>query len=201
MIITDLTQQKRKGRINVYLDGEFVCGLDELTLMQNRLKVGDEISREKLEEIQLESEKQTATDKAMAYAMKGAHSEKRMRIYLAQKGYMDTVIDEVIEKLKYYDYVNDERLATDYVGYYKQTRGINRLKQDLRAMGIEDEIIRLALQEVDGQDAACRKAGEKYLASHKNATKVKLCNHLAAKGFEYDLIRSVANSLFDGMEE
>ena len=200
MKITDLTQQKKKGRISVFLDGEFACSLDELTVLSCRLKVGDEISAEQLDEIRLQSDRQTASDKAMAYAARGAHSEKRMRDYLSQKGYGDDVIDEVIEKLKYYDYINDERLAFDFVSYYAELRGINRIRQDLQKMGIDEAIIYEALRQIDDQYDACKRYGEKYMRSHKEPDKIKASQHLASKGFCYDLIRRVVNELFDSRE-
>ena len=42
--ITDVTRQKKKDtRVSIFVDGEFVCGLDELTFAQSRIAIGDEI--------------------------------------------------------------------------------------------------------------------------------------------------------------
>ena len=64
--ITELKiQAKDKNRVNLYLDGKFFCGLDLETTVKNRLRIGTIITEEKLEEIQVESEKQTAYTKAL----------------------------------------------------------------------------------------------------------------------------------------
>ena len=66
--ITAITPQiKDKRRCNIYVDGRFYCGLTLEATIKNRLKVGQVISPEKLSEIQLESEKNTAFDKALTH--------------------------------------------------------------------------------------------------------------------------------------
>ena len=197
MTITDLIQQKKKGRLNVYIDGEYVCSLEEITVLEYRIKVGMEITHERLLEIKTESEKETAFDKALKYVTRYARSEKQMRDYLLRKEYVDSVIDAVIEKLKYYDYVNDLRFSADYVSYYKESRGVNRIKQDLKISGIGDEIIDQVIQEIDDQYDSCKRHGEKFLKSH-SADKIKLYRHLVSKGYDYELVKRVANELIDG---
>ena len=60
-VITDIQPQvKDKTRVNVYLDGRFCCGLDFVTLAEYRLKIGQEITEERLAEIQLAAEKEKA---------------------------------------------------------------------------------------------------------------------------------------------
>lgn len=58
-------QAKDKNRVNVYLDNQFFGGLDMETAVKYNLKVGSCISEQKLEEIQFESEKRTAYNKAL----------------------------------------------------------------------------------------------------------------------------------------
>ena len=61
--ITAITPQiKDKRRCNVYVDGRFCCGLTLEATVKNRLKVGQVITPERLAEIQLDSEKNTAFD-------------------------------------------------------------------------------------------------------------------------------------------
>lgn len=195
MTVTDLVPQKKKGRINVYLDGEYVCALEEITVLEYRIKIGSEMTEERLHEIKTESEKQSAFDKAVKYVVRARKSEKQITDYLTQKEYSNEVIQHVVEKLAYYDYINDQSLAQDYVEYYKNSRGINRIKQDLKRMGIDDTIIYDAMQQIDDQYEACLKYGQKYVKSHPNADKVKLYNHLASKGFGYDVVRKVTTTL------
>ena len=66
--ITAITPQiKDKRRCNIYIDGRFCCGLTLEATVKNRLKVGQIITPEQLAEIQLDSEKNTAFDKALTH--------------------------------------------------------------------------------------------------------------------------------------
>ena len=86
--ITAITPQvKDKKRCNIYIDGRFYCGLTLESTIKNRLKVGQEISLETLAEIQLESEKNTALDKALTHLSATRKTEKQIRDFLAGKGY------------------------------------------------------------------------------------------------------------------
>ena len=61
--ITALKEQvKNKKRVSVYLDGEFYCCLDLITVMKYRLKVGEFIEESRLVEIQYSAELQACFD-------------------------------------------------------------------------------------------------------------------------------------------
>jgi regulatory protein len=78
--ITAITPQaKDKTRCNVYVDGRFCCGLTMETVVKNRLKPGQSVSPERLEEMQLESEKNTAFDKALTHLSATRKTEKEIR--------------------------------------------------------------------------------------------------------------------------
>lgn len=78
--ITAITPQvKDKERVNVYVDGRFYCGMRLETVMASRLKVGDEIAPERLDEIQEENERAQALDKAMTHLSATMKTEKQMR--------------------------------------------------------------------------------------------------------------------------
>ena len=97
--ITEISPQKKdKRRCNVYIDGRFCCGLTLETAVKNRLKVGQTISPERLAQMQLESEKNTAFDKALTHLSATLKTEKQISDFLSQKGYLPAVIDYVLEK-------------------------------------------------------------------------------------------------------
>ena len=97
--ITDIKPQvKTPTRCNIYLDNAFYCGLELETVMRYRLKIGTEIEKEKLDEIQADSEKSRAFDKALNFISRSKKTEKQVRDYLTTKGYLDKTIDGVIEK-------------------------------------------------------------------------------------------------------
>ena len=106
--ITQITPQiKDKRRCNVYVDGRFCCGLTLEATVKNRLKVGQIIEPERLAQIQLESEKNTAFDKALTHISATQKTEKQIREFLSGKGYLPAVADYVVEKLRSYNFLNE----------------------------------------------------------------------------------------------
>ena len=76
--ITAITPQvKDKTRCNIYVDGRFCCGLTLEATVKNRLKVGQSITEERLAEIQLDSEKNAAFDKALTHLSATMKTEKQ----------------------------------------------------------------------------------------------------------------------------
>ena len=48
-------QKKNKSRVNLYLDGEFNCGLSLETIVKNGIKEGREITDEQLEFLKMKN--------------------------------------------------------------------------------------------------------------------------------------------------
>ena len=78
-IITDLKSQKNKSRVNVYLDGSFFCGMEITTLLTNGLKVGSEVTEEKLSSLQLESEQEKCFQKAISLLERQKYTKKQIK--------------------------------------------------------------------------------------------------------------------------
>lgn len=193
--ITDITPQvKDKRRCNIYVDGRFCCGLTLEATMKNRLKVGRIISPEKLSEIQLESEKNTAFDKALTHISATQKTEKQVRDFLSKKGYLPAVIDYVVEKLRSYDFLNDGAYAENYVGFAAKKKGGRLIRMELRGKGIDENDIDAALETIDEEQEiqTASEILEKYMR-HKTRDKEtlqKAYRYLMGKGFEYETIRA-----------
>ena len=193
--ITDITPQiKDKRRCNIYVDGRFCCGLTLEATMKNRLKVGQIISPEKLSEIQLESEKNTAFDKALTHISATQKTEKQVRDFLSKKGYLPAVIDYVVEKLRSYDFLNDGAYAENYVGFAARKKGGRLIRMELRGKGIDENDIDAALETIDEEQEiqTASEILEKYMR-HKTRDKEtlqKAYRYLMGKGFEYETIRA-----------
>lgn len=188
-IITELKIQKNnRKRVSVFVDGEFVTGLESIIVAAKGLKVGDEIDSETLIEISKNSLLAEAFDKALQYISKGLRTEYEIRVYLQKKDYPQFVIEGVVNKLFEYKYLNDEAYLKSYLNCYSQTRGINRIKHDLAAKGLKGEFVDGFLSELDGQDEAALCAAEKYVRLHKNFDRAKLGRYLYSKGFDYSSI-------------
>lgn len=195
--ITDITKQKKKGRVNVFLDGEFYCGIDEFTALSLRIAVGKEYDEDELKEIVTESEKRSAFDKAAKYVSFRPRTEREIKKYLSDKEYPPEIVDYGAVKLAEYGYVNDFRFCREYVRAYSVKAGVNKIRADLMRLGAKREAIDEALDEIENQSEAAYRAAQKWARTHKSFDVRKLKAHLYAKGFEPDDINSAAAGIAD----
>ena len=202
MEITAITPQaKDKTRCSIYVDGRFYCGLTLETTVKNRLKVGQTVTEGYLSEIQLESEKRTALDKALTHITATQKTEKEVADFLTKKGYLPATVEYVLEKMRSYGFVHDEDYAKAYAESKSKKKGVRLIRQELRAKGVSDEQAQAALVEIDEdtQIAAAKSILEKYMRG-KTAdapTLQKAYRHLLSKGFSYDVAKSALSSLGD----
>ncbi len=196
-IITALTAQKKnKNRVNLFIDGEFYCGLELLTVMSSRLSVGEEIEESVLKEIIELSENSTAFEKAVYFTNIRMRSEHEMRLYLGQKGYTEDTIDTTIEKLKNYLYIDDERFARLYIDCHINSWGKKKLSYQLtNQLKVDGEIVSQLLQELEGQDEIAYNIASKYIRQKKVFDYQKTYTHLFSKGYDGETIRSVMSRI------
>lgn len=192
-VITDIKPQvKNPTRCSIYLDNVFYCGLELETVMRNRLKIGDQIEPEKLDEIQFDSERVRALDKALSFITKSKKTEKQVKEHLQSKGYTEQTIENVIEKMKDYRFLDDGDYAISYAKSYSKTKGKKLIEMELKKKGVSEEDMSSAIEEIGDQTESAVLIAEKYL---KNKPKdkpnmLKCYKYLLSKGFEYDDAKS-----------
>ena len=204
--ITEITPQvKDKRRCNIYVDGRFYCGLTLEATVKNRLKVGQIIDPERLSEIQLESERNTAFDKALTHMSATQKTEKQMRDFLQKKGYLSAVVEYVIEKLHSYNFLNDGEYAESYVESAAKRKGGRLIRMELREKGVSDEKIDNALGGLDEEREiqTAREMLQKYMRGKTSDTETlqKAFRYLMGKGFDYEIIKSALKAYGDCEED
>lgn len=204
--ITAITPQvKDKTRCNIYVDGRFCCGLTLEATIKNRLKVGQIVPPERLSEIQLESEKNTAFDKALTHLSATRKTEKQIREYLSGKGYLPAVVDYAVEKLRSYNFLNDGEYAEAYVELAAKRKGSRLIKMELRSKGISEREIDGALDTISGETElqSAKAILEKYMRG-KTADKPtlqKAYRYLMGKGFDYEVAKEALSAFGDCEDE
>lgn len=195
-------QVKDKTRCSVYVDGRFYCGIKLEVAIKYHLKAGMQIEKNKLDEIQLATEKSQALDKAMTHISATMKTKKQIRDFLAKKGYTDAVASCVMERLEYYKLADDEAYCRAYVNSVKG-KGKRALEVDLIKRGAEKSAISSALEEVEEDSSEALRILEKYLRG-KEQTKENLYKgykYLLSKGFSYDTAKSAVDNLGSGNED
>ncbi|MGN1053453.1 MAG: RecX family transcriptional regulator [Candidatus Scatosoma sp.] len=217
--ITAITPQiKDKTRCNVYVDGRFYCGITLEAAMKNRLKAGQEIDEKRLDAMQIESEKNTALDKALTHISACSKTEKDVRQFLRKKGYLSSVEEYVAEKMKSYGFIDDKAYAKSYALSALKRKGRKLVEYELYAKGVSKEDIKAAFDEIycgDGDESAAEDAGvtderraaeavaEKFMRGKTADLKTlsALYRRLISRGFAGDTVKEIADKYREESEE
>ena len=203
-VITKIEAQKRKeDRVNIYVDEKFFMAIYKELVFTFNLKKGDNIDEEYLKKILKDEMFLKGKNKALNILSKASQSEKKIREKLNEDFEEDTV-DDVIDFLKKYNFINDGELASKIVNTNVNLNkyGKNKIKQNLYNKGIEKSAIDEAISEIDYTaefENALYLAQKRYDRVKNEDPKkayAKIANHLAYKGFNYDIIKSVLNKIF-----
>jgi regulatory protein len=203
--ITALQAQKRNPqRINIYLDGEFAFGLSRFAAAW--LQVGQELSEEKVNELQVVDAQEVAYQRALNFLSYRPRSEAEIRKNLLKHAVPDEVAEEVIERLRQNGLVDDRQFAQTWVENRSEFRPRGRcaLAIELRQKGIGGETIDEVLREVDEHELALRAAQQqirKYNGLERNEFRQKLGAFLARRGFSYGVAAPVFQQIWSELSE
>ncbi|QJA07966.1 recombination regulator RecX [Romboutsia sp. CE17] len=204
-IITKIEQQKNnEDRVNIYVNGEFFTAIFKELVFTFNLKKGDEIDENNLKAILSDEMYLKAKNKALNILSKADQSEKKIREKLSTD-FEENTIDKVIEFLKRNNFINDNLLAQKIVNTNLNLNkcGKNRIKQNLYNKGIDSSAINKAISDIDSEAEfenamyLAKKRYERIKNEDKRKIYQKLSQHLAYKGFNYDIIKRVLNKLLN----
>ncbi|MCI5501153.1 MAG: RecX family transcriptional regulator [Lachnospiraceae bacterium] len=138
----------------------------------------------------MEEEVLRAKKKAMALLLHNDRTEWQLRDKLARSGFSEEAVDEAVEYVRSFHYIDDERYAVRFVEIYHETRSIKRLRQDLYKRHVPDEYIETAIENIDNDDSAAlnrefERIGQK-LADMSYDEKQKVAAKLYRKGFRME---------------
>ncbi len=204
MIITDISPQKKGERVNIFIDHKFAFGLSLELKYNYSLKIGNEISKDFIEDILKEEEGRKAINDALNFLSYRQRSEKEVRDKLEEKAYEENYIKKAIDFCKNQNYIDDEAFAISFVNdkINLNQLGSYRLQRELRQKGISDHIISNVLVEdqEDEYERALEVAKKKY-PSYKNdrpdAIYRKLGGFLQRKGYSFDIVNTILKELID----
>lgn len=144
-------------------------------------------------------------DRAVNLLTYKPRSVAELRERLLEKAWTnEEIVDGVIEKLKEYNYLNDEEYATNLAASKIRSRayGKRRLEQDLRRKKLDPETIENALEnafeETPEEDVIDRAVAKRLRTKGVPETPNERRNffgYLMRQGFDYDLIRKKMDEL------
>ena len=215
MKITALEPQvTNPERVNVFVDGHFLLGVDATVVFQMGLEPEQELGPAQLAELQSEGALQQAVERAYNYLSYRPRSREEVRRYLRRKETPPEIIEAALERLDRLDLVNDHAFTTFWVESREQfsPRGARALKNELRMKGVEREVVEELINDDKDEERALLAASKKALPLVRipgmdfATFRARLGSFLQRRGFGYEVSTRTVRALWkelaeDGEEE
>ena len=207
--ITAIEPQKRRtDRVSVFVNERFLAGVDGEVVLTLGLRVGQEVSENRLAEVLRTESVQRARQAALSLLSYRQRSRDELQRRLILKGYAQDVVEEAIEALAGADLVNDEKFSKDWVANRLETRpmGKVRIAWELRQKGIAKELVERAVESVDSDTeyALARGLAERKIkhigADPSDQERRRLALFLRRRGFSWDVTNRVIDELMPEVE-
>ena len=199
MIITAMERTpRRRGRVDVYVDGERRCELGRELASERGLRPGTVIDPQQLEALVQADARRQALQTAVAMLARRPRSEREVRRRLAQRRTPPDLVDETVAKLRAAKCLDDAAFARAWTEARESAspRGRRLVERELRALGVTAEIATAATEDLSDVDAA-------YAAAARRARTLRdvdyptFCARLAPflqrRGFGWDVIRDAVD--------
>lgn len=187
-----------KTRSKIYIDQEFAFVLYKGELRIYHIQIGQDIKQEDYREIMEQVLPKRAKLRAMNLLKQREYTRWQLQKKLKEGYYPSRVIEEALDYVASFRYIDDNRYALDYITYHESSKSRRRIAQDLRNKGLSGETIEkafLAWEDAGGnqnEGEMIRRLLEKkgfdpQLAEDKE--RVKMAGFLLRKGFSSDKVR------------
>lgn len=200
MVVTDIIEVT-KAKSRVFLDGEFAFVLYKGELRLYKLRKDEEVSEKAVEEILHTLLPKRAKKRSLMLLQKKDYTEMELRRKLHEGEYPQNAIDEAIDYVKSFHYIDDERYCRAYINCYSSKWSKQQITTKLLAKGIDKRLTYTVYDELlqDGQlncneeDLIRDIVRKKHYDSNVSDVKQrqKLYQHLLYKGFSMEKIKQV----------
>ena len=203
-----LEKEEKRGVIRVMFD--------DRTSVQIRKKDFEKFPLEKFEEVEFEEylnvicafQAPEAYEAALSLLDYSARTESEMKKKLLMKGYLDQVIESVVERLKDARLINDRQLA-ERIAENASSRGIGAyaLKRKLKVRGINEDDVEYASSLMDeeqeklGAVRECERLYKKYASLPAREAKAKLSAGLSRRGYSWDAVSEAIESVLSDSDD
>ena len=205
MIITDISSQRNKNRVNIYIDNKFAFGLTRDLLYKFDLCINQELEESFIENILKAEEQSKVTNAALNLISYRQRSIKEIYEKLKGKGYDEDFINKSSEYCKEQNYLNDHQFAESFIRDKQNLNkfGSTRIRYELIKKGVSKDIIEETLnfdkdEEYNVALTLAQKKINSYKGQERNSIYRKLGGFLQRKGYPYDIVTKVLKELLEG---
>jgi len=192
------SQVRDPERVSVFIDRKFSFGISLEIALSEGVRVGEELDTDRVKALVARDEVGRATGSALNLLARRPRSSQEVRSRLKQKGFAEPAVEEALQRLEGWNYVDD----ADFARYWVENREANRprgrrlLEQELRHKGVDREVARSAIDaaEPDEFADALELANGKlrsYSGLDPQVARRRLAGFLGRRGYGFDVIGPV----------
>lgn len=157
---------------------------------------GAEVSDDDLDRLYREVLSKRAKKRAMYLLEKMDRTESDIRTKLSDDLYPESIVDEAIDYLYSYHYLDDDRYARNYIRFHSQGKSKRLLRQELIGKGVDKNLAVELLDEdydTDERELIRRELAKKHFdsASADDKERRRVYSYLLRKGFDMSDILAV----------
>lgn len=209
--ITAITPQKNKERYSIFVDGAFLIGVADSTLLDHGLTTGDEITTTLFRKLQRDEGRHAVKSYMLKLLSRRDHARRELYNKARRKDYSKDVINDVLDELKQKDFIHEEAFAGKFARDKSHLNkwGPSKIKAHLAKKGIAKQVREKAVAETfDDLDLEERftklvKKKRKRFLREEDAfkRKKKVFDYLQRKGYYPNTIYRHLNRLMKMIED
>lgn len=192
----------KKNIYNVYLSNGEVLELNGKVITDNELLIKKDIDNELYDKLKRDNTICILVNTSVKYIDRRLRSINELRDYLKNKEEDTIIIEEVIDKLIDYKYLDDDRFTKAFIKDKLNFTnwGDYKIKNELKRLGVNEEIIYNNMTSIDDNIFYERinKIIDKDISINKKYSGIKLknkiYNHLLTLGYSKEKVISIINN-------
>lgn len=192
-IVIDRIEKGNSQRYNVFSDDKFLFSLYNHEIKQYGLKAQSEIAHSVYIDILENVVKKRAKERALYLLERRPYSEYMLRKKLILNAYPNDIIDEVVEFLKQYRYLDDYMYIQMYVNQSVSKKSKKQFVFDLKRKGISKELLEQYFDEYPYcEEQRLSEQMERYVKNmdlQDWKVQQRVIRYFLGKGFSYPHIR------------
>ena len=186
----------------VVLDDYTVLELDSFSVSQSGIEAGEDAEDAVIAELIFTSECIKAQKIALKYLNLKMRTEKQLEKYLKGKGFSPESIQNTLDNMKQWGYIDDAAYARAYIDYRLSCskKSWRAIFYDLKAEGINEDTIEEVTGEYDADEyLRARDVAARALNGKSDEASLRRLNGLLARnGFGWDVVNQVVNEASRG---
>ena len=189
-------EPRRRGFVQLFLDGEAAVKLDAQVFLQSGLKPGDQVSDQELFELIQASDARRAQEKALYLLEYRNYSKRELTEKIARTAASREAAQAAAGRMEELGLIDDRRFGEDYARelFSRKGYGARRAAQELRRKGLDQELVQELVEKYGSPEQSeknIRRVLEKKYPGWREDEKVRRRAFAALQrlGYSYQEVR------------